>query len=215
MIRLLFALMLCLVSTGARAQDKPANADAKISTKATAKPQDKPDFTGDLIKAAREQIGVTVTYDPAYVSIPFPGGDVPMDRGVCTDVLVRAYRALGVDLQLLVNRDMHKAFRAYPRAWGLKRPDANIDHRRVLNLNVFFTRHGKKLPISETASDYKPGDIVAWALPDGRPHIGLVTDKSEGDTPLVVHNIGWGAREENVLFTFKIIGHFRYTPEKS
>jgi uncharacterized protein YijF (DUF1287 family) len=198
MIRLLFVLMLLVAPVGAHAQNKA---------------QDKPDFTKSLIKAAREQIGVTVTYDPAYVSIPFPGGDVPMDRGECTDVLVRAYRALGVDLQLLVNRDMHRAFKKYPRTWGLRRPDANIDHRRVLNLNVFFKRHGKSLPITENASDYKPGDIVAWALPDGRPHIGLVTDKKEGDTPLIVHNIGWGTREENILFTLKIIGHFRYTPK--
>ncbi|MEJ2229196.1 MAG: DUF1287 domain-containing protein [Alphaproteobacteria bacterium] len=198
MIRLLFVLMLLVAPVGAHAQDKA---------------QDKPDFAQSLIKAAREQIGVTVTYDPAYVSIPFPGGDVPMDRGVCTDVVVRAYRGVGADLQLLVNRDMHKAFRSYPRAWGLKRPDANIDHRRVLNLNVFFKRHGKSLPITQEPADYKPGDIVAWTLPDGRPHIGLVTDKKEGDTPLIVHNIGWGAREENILFTLKIIGHFRYAPK--
>jgi uncharacterized protein YijF (DUF1287 family) len=194
MIRLLFALTLCFMSTGALAQDKS-------------------DFTKKLIKAAREQIGVTVTYDPTYVSIPFPGGDVPKDRGVCTDVVVRAYRGAGADLQLLVNHDMRKAFRAYPRAWGLKRPDANIDHRRVLNLNVFFKRHGKSLPITQKPNDYKPGDIVAWTLPDGRPHIGLVTDKKEGGTPLIVHNIGWGAREENILFTLKIIGHFRYIPK--
>lgn len=213
MIRLLFALMLLVAPVGAHAQDKPANAETHAKT--SDKSQGKPDFAKDLIKAAREQIGVTVTYDPAYVSIPFPGGDVPKDRGVCTDVLVRAYRGVGVDLQLLVNRDMRRAFRAYPRAWGLKRTDANIDHRRVLNLNVFFKRHGKSLPITEKPADYKPGDIVAWTLPDGRPHIGLVTDKKEGNTPLIVHNIGWGAREENILFTLKIIGHFRYIPEKS
>ncbi len=201
MIRLMFALMLLVAPVDVHAQDKTQ-----------AKPAD---YTQNLIKAARGQIGVTVIYDPAYVSIPFPDGDVPIDRGVCTDVVVRAYRALGVDLQLLVNRDMRKAFSAYPRAWGLKRPDTNIDHRRVLNLSVFFKRHGKSLPITEIASDYKPGDIVAWTLPNGRPHIGLVTDKREGDTPLIVHNIGWGAREENVLFTFTIIGHFRYAPEKS
>jgi uncharacterized protein len=159
-------------------------------------------------------VGVTLRYDPSYVSIPFPGGDVPMDRGVCTDVIIRAYRSIGVDLQLLVNQDMRKAFPAYPRKWGLSRPDPNIDHRRVDNLAVFFGRHGQSLPISKEASDYRPGDIVTLRLPDGRPHIGLVSDRSADGRPLLVHNIGAGAQVEDVLFVFTITGHYRYLPGK-
>jgi uncharacterized protein len=167
-----------------------------------------------IIQSAYAQVGVTLRYDPSYVSIPFPGGDVPIDRGVCTDVIIRAYRSIGVDLQLLVNRDMRKAFTAYPRKWGLSRPDSNIDHRRVDNLAVFFGRHGQSLPISKEASDYRPGDIVTLRLPDGRPHIGLVSDRSTDGRPLLVHNIGGGAQVEDVLFAFTITGHYRYLPGK-
>jgi uncharacterized protein len=163
-----------------------------------------------FLQSAYAQVGKTVTYDPAYERIAFPGGDVPLERGVCTDVIVRAYRGIGVDLQALVNRDMRKAFRAYPKAWGLSRPDPNIDHRRVQNLEVFFKRHGKELPVSKEPGDYKPGDIVTWRLPDGRPHIGLVSDRRSGGVPLIVHNIGAGAEVENTLFEFKIAGHYRY-----
>lgn len=163
-----------------------------------------------LLQSAYAQVGKTVSYDPAYTSIAFPGGDVPLDRGVCTDVIVRAYRGIGVDLQLLVNKDMHAAFSAYPKLWGLSRPDANIDHRRVQNLAVFFKRHGKELPASSEARDYKPGDIVTWRLPDGRPHIGLVSDRQAGGTPLIVHNISAGAEVEDTLFAFTISGHYRY-----
>jgi uncharacterized protein YijF (DUF1287 family) len=167
-----------------------------------------------IIQSAYAQVGVTLRYDPSYVSIPFPGGDVPIDRGVCTDVIVRAYRRIGVDLQVLVNQDMRKAFTAYPRKWGLSRPDPNIDHRRVDNLAVFFGRHGQSLPISKEASDYRPGDIVTLRLPDGRPHIGLVSDRSTDGRPLLVHNIGAGAQVEDMLFTFTITGHYRYLPGK-
>jgi uncharacterized protein YijF (DUF1287 family) len=163
-----------------------------------------------LLQSAYAQVGKTVSYDPAYTSIAFPGGDVPLDRGVCTDVIVRAYRGIGVDLQLLVNKDMHAAFSAYPKLWGLPGPDANIDHRRVQNLAVFFKRHGKELPVSSEARDYKPGDIVTWRLPDGRPHIGLVSDRQAGGMPLIVHNIGAGAEVEDTLFAFTISGHYRY-----
>jgi uncharacterized protein len=165
-----------------------------------------------IIQSAYAQVGVTLRYDPSYVSIPFPGGDVPIDRGVCTDVIIRAYRSIGVDLQLLVNQDMRKAFPAYPRKWGLSRPDPNIDHRRVENLAVFFGRHGQSLPISKEASDYRPGDVVTWRLADGRPHIGLVSDRSIDGRPLLVHNIGAGAQVEDVLFVFTITGHYRYLP---
>ena len=167
-----------------------------------------------IIQSAYAQVGVTLRYDPSYVSIPFPGGDVPIDRGVCTDVIVRAYRSIGVDLQLLVNQDMRKAFPAYPRKWGLSRPDPNIDHRRVENLAVFFVRHGQSLPITKEATDYRPGDLVTWRLPDGHPHIGIVSDRSADGRPLLVHNIGAGARVEDVLFAFTITGHYRYLPGK-
>jgi uncharacterized protein len=167
-----------------------------------------------IIQAAHAQVGVTLSYDPSYVSIPFPGGDVPLDRGVCTDVVIRAYRSIGIDLQLLVNRDMRKAFSAYPRKWGLARPDPNIDHRRVDNLAVFFTRNGQSLPVSRDVADYKPGDLVTWRLADGRPHIGLVSDRSADGRPLMVHNIGAGTKVEDTLFAFTITGHYRYLPGK-
>jgi uncharacterized protein YijF (DUF1287 family) len=168
-----------------------------------------------VIQGAYEQVGVTLYYDPSYVVIPFPGGDVPIDRGVCTDVIIRAYRSVGIDLQPLVNQDMRKAFSAYPRNWGLSNPDPNIDHRRVQNLAVFFARHGQTLPISTEAKNYRPGDIVTWRLPDGHPHIGLVSDRSADGRPLLVHNIGAGAKVEDVLFAFTITGHYRYLPNKS
>ena len=168
-----------------------------------------------LVQSAYGQVGKTVKYDPAYERIAFPGGDVPLERGVCTDVIVRAYRGIGVDLQALVNRDMRVAFGAYPKLWGLSRPDPNIDHRRVQNLAVYFKRHGKELPVSKEARDYKPGDIVTWRLPDGRPHIGLVSDRQSGGRPLIVHNIGEGAQVEDALFEFTVSGHYRYGLENN
>lgn len=166
-----------------------------------------------IVESARGQIGVTVRYDPDYTAIPFPGGDVPMERGVCTDVIVRAYRSIGVDLQLLVHQDMKKNFSAYPRNWSLSRPDPNIDHRRVLNLAVFFTRHGEKLPITREPNDYAPGDIVTWRLPRNLPHIGLVSDRKNGGYPMIIHNIGEGAQIEDILFAFEITGHYRHLPK--
>jgi len=167
----------------------------------------------DLVKAARTQVGVTISYDPAYRKLAFPGGDVPPDRGVCTDVVIRAYRKLGIDLQALVNRDMRTAWSAYPKHWGLKSTDTNIDHRRVPNLEVFFRRHGSALPTSERASDYKPGDIVTWLVPPHLPHIGIVADeRSANGTPLIIHNIGAGTQVEDILFAFKMMGHYRYLP---
>jgi hypothetical protein len=158
-----------------------------------------------IVAAAREQIGVTVRYDSAYVGLDYPMGDVPPDRGVCTDVVVRAMRGVGVDLQQLVHEDMRRAFDQYPDNWGLTRPDANIDHRRVPNLMAFFKRRGKSLAISNHAADYQPGDIVAWRLSNGRPHIGIVSDRT-----MVVHNIGLGTQESADLFSFEIIGHYRW-----
>jgi uncharacterized protein len=167
-----------------------------------------------LVDAAREQIGVTVRYDSAYRSIPYPDGDVPMDRGVCTDVLIRAYRRLGIDLQVLVHEDMRSAWAAYPKLWGHSRPDRNIDHRRVPNLATFFARHGEALPVDSRSRSYLAGDLVTWRLPSGVPHIGIVSGRTTlSGTPLVLHNIGRGTVEENVLFRYTITGHYRYLPE--
>ena len=166
-----------------------------------------------LIDAARSQIGVTVNYDSRYTRLRYPGGDLPLDRGVCTDVLVRAYRKCGIDLQEAVHRDMVKAWDAYPKLWGLARPDSNIDHRRVPNLAVFFSRHGKVLTGSRDVSAYLPGDVVTWKLPSGVPHIGIVSDRADTGTPLVIHNIGQGTREEDILFVYSITGHYRYLPK--
>jgi uncharacterized protein YijF (DUF1287 family) len=166
-----------------------------------------------LVAAARKQVGVTLTYDAAYSRLDYPGGDVPRERGVCTDVLVRAYRdGLGIDLQVLVHEDMRRAFSAYPPLWGLKKTDRNIDHRRVPNLQAFFKRAGAALAVSENGADYLPGDIVSQMLPGNLPHIGIVADErsSDGSRPLVVHNIGAGARLEDVLFSYEITGHYRY-----
>lgn len=164
-----------------------------------------------LTEAAREQVGVTVTYDPAYVELQFPGGDLPRDRGVCTDVVIRALRdGWGIDLQLAVNRDMKAEFAAYPALWGLSRPDRNIDHRRVPNLQVLLARVGAELPLEDAPTAWLPGDIVTWTLPGGLPHIGIVSDRRTADgTPLILHNIGAGAQEEDILFAYPITGHYR------
>ena len=164
-----------------------------------------------LVRDARGQIGVTMSYDPAYRKIAFPMGDVPLSTGVCTDVVIRALRGQGVDLQALVNKDMKTAWAAYPKIWGLQKPDGNIDHRRVPNLEVFFRRHGQSQSLSDKTT-FKAGDIVTWRLPQSNlPHIGIVSDKRAADgTPLIIHNIGRGTREENVLFAYPLKGHFRY-----
>lgn len=169
-----------------------------------------------LLAAAHAQVGETTIYDPAYVDIAYPGGDIPRDRGVCTDVVVRAYRdAFGIDLQQLVHEDMRKSFAAYPKNWGLVKPDANIDHRRVPNLETFFARSKTGLSLSKNPGDFRPGDIVSQRLPGGLPHIGIVSDRRSRDglRPLLVHNIGAGARVEDILMAFTIVGHFRFRPE--
>ena len=166
-----------------------------------------------LVGGARAQVGVTVGYDPAYARIAYPGGDVPLERGVCADVVVRAFRRMGIDLQVLVHEDMRAHFAAYPKAWGLRAPDANIDHRRVLNLETFLRRRGFARRDSFAATDYLAGDIVSWRLPGGYPHIGIVSDRVAADgsgRPLVIHNVGRGAREEDVLFAWTQAGHFRW-----
>ncbi|HPA50333.1 MAG TPA: DUF1287 domain-containing protein [Thermoanaerobaculia bacterium] len=173
-----------------------------------------PPSTGErLVAAARAQVGVTTSYDGAYRRLAYPAGDVPAQTGVCTDVVVRAYRHLGIDLQVLVHQDMKAAWSAYPKLWRLSRPDPSIDHRRVPNLVTFFRRHGATLPVSRRAAGFSPGDIVVWRLASGVPHIGFVSDRrTPQGTPLVLHNIGSGAREEDVLFSYVITGHFRYPP---
>ncbi len=168
---------------------------------------------GQLVAAARRQVGVTVSYDPAYLRLAFPLGDVPRRKGVCTDVLIRAYRdAFGADLQALVNADMRRAFDAYPKRWGLVRPDSNIDHRRVPNLQTFWSRKGARLPLTGNPVDWVPGDIFTSMI-DGRlPHTGIVSDRrGAGGRPLVIHNIGRGTQEEDVLFAYPLTGHYRWT----
>jgi uncharacterized protein YijF (DUF1287 family) len=163
-----------------------------------------------LANAAASQVGKTVRYDPAYEKLAFPNGDVPVERGVCTDVVVRAFRELKVDLQLELNRDMVANFAAYPTRWGLKHPDPNIDHRRVQNLQTYFTRRGKSVKVTKRPEDYWPGDLVTCDV-DGRAHIMIVaaTKTADGARYQIVHNIGEGTKVEDRLFEFPITGHYR------
>ena len=171
-------------------------------------------FAVDIASAAAAQIGVTTGYDPAYVSLPYPQGDLPRRTGVCTDVVIRALRdAHGIDLQERVHRDMKANFASYPKNWGLKRPDTNIDHRRVPNLRRYFERIGASLSLSSDPTAFKTGDIVSWNLPNNLTHIGVVSaNKTASGTPLIIHNIGSGTREQDILFLFEITGHYRLTP---
>lgn len=164
-----------------------------------------------LVDSAIEQTTQTFEYDPSYTKLDYPNGDVPIERGVCADVIVRAFRNAGIDLQKEVHEDMARNFSAYPAKWGARRPDRNIDHRRVANLMTLFERKSGSVPITRKSTDYRPGDVVAWELPNRLLHIGLVTDAVAADTQnyLVVHNIGAGARLEDVLMDWKIIGHYR------
>jgi uncharacterized protein YijF (DUF1287 family) len=174
-----------------------------------------PAFAGSepsrIAAAARAQVGVTLTYDPSYAQLEFPGGDIPRDRGVCTDVVIRALRdGWGIDLQLAVNHDMKADFLAYPQLWGLKTTDRNIDHRRVPNLQALFARIGAEVPLDDGPAPYLPGDIVSWKLPGNLDHIGIISDLQAADgTPLVLHNIGRGAQEEDILFAYPMTGHYR------
>jgi uncharacterized protein len=172
------------------------------------------DKTQQLISAALEQTHNHVRYNGTYFKIAYPNGDIPAEFGVCTDVVIRAYRKLNIDLQRLVHEDIRTSFALYPakQNWGQTKPDTNIDHRRVPNLQTFFTRHGKALPVTATGNDYKPGDLVTWMVSGSLPHIGIVVDKKseDGQRPLIVHNIGAGPQLEDMLFEFKITGHYRY-----
>lgn len=172
--------------------------------------------TLSLSDAAIELTNQQVTYDPSYFSIKYPNGDVPRGKGVCTDVVIRAYRKLGIDLQKEVHEDMKTNFDAYPKIWGLKSTDKNIDHRRVPNLMTFFKRHNAEKLISRSANNYIPGDIVCWNLGGAITHIGIVIDKKSNDQKrnLIVHNIGFGQVIEDCLFDFTIIGHYRYKLEE-
>ena len=167
-----------------------------------------------LVDAAREQTRHRVVYDGAYQRIAYPMGDVAAGRGVCTDVIIRAYRSLGVDLQQLVHEDMKANFARYPSHWGLTRPDSNIDHRRVPNLQTYFKRHGESFGVSRAVEQYQPGDLVTWMLPGNLPHIGLVSDhkSADGERPLIIHNIGAGPQEEDALHVAPITGHYRFVP---
>ncbi|MDR2980406.1 MAG: DUF1287 domain-containing protein [Bacteroidales bacterium] len=169
-------------------------------------------FQEKLVAEAYQLTYQNVVYDPAYVVIPYPNGDVLAGRGVCTDVVIRAYRKMGIDLQKEVHEDMKANFNLYPKNWGLSRPDKNIDHRRVLNLMRFFERHGTTLPITQNNTDYKPGDIVCWDLGGGALHIGIVSDRKIANTNRygIVHNVGAGQVHEDFLFEYKIIGHYKY-----
>ncbi len=205
-----FGALILLVPVGAIAEPVTAGAirplprpEAASGTPATATAP----LLSAMITAARGQVGVTRSYDPAYTRLDFPGGDVPRDRGVCTDVVIRALRDSGqIDLQRAVNRDMKASFASYPANWGLRRPDANIDHRRVPNLRTFLTRIGAKLP---DGAEFRPGDIVTSVLPGNLPHIMIVSDQMRDDMPLVIHNIGGGTREEDALMRYPLTGHFR------
>ncbi|QDP02606.1 DUF1287 domain-containing protein [Thalassotalea sp. PS06] len=176
-------------------------------------------FSDKLTDAALLRTQASVTYDGRYLAIAYPNGDVPANIGVCTDVVIRSYRTLGIDLQQLVHEDIRENFSAYPskRIWGLTRPDTNIDHRRVPNLQAFFRRHGETLTISNQASDYQPGELVTWMLPGNLPHIGIVSDQRSAisGNPLIIHNIGSGPEISDMLFSFEITGRYRYWPEKS
>lgn len=208
---LLFPLLSCQTNLRSIAQTKET-----IFSAASEKPKlaaVSSDEIKKLLESAVEQTNVTKGYDPAYIVIPYPNGDVAVETGVCTDVVIRAFRAAGVDLQKAVHEDMAQNFSVYPKKWGLKSPDSNIDHRRVPNLQTFFSRRGKSLAVTDKPEDYKPGDVVAWDLDGkGMAHIGLVSNFYSEKTKrnLIIHNIGGGTQAEDVIFDWKITGHYRY-----
>ncbi len=197
---------------------RPARAQNRPKTQRETGQDERQPWAQILVRAAESQIGVTRRYDPAYRNIAFPDGDVERTGGVCTDVIIRAYRdGFGYDLQEAVNRDMTRAFSAYPKAWALSRPDPNIDHRRVLNLERFFLRRNAGLPKPDSTGDYLPGDLVTQRvglLRQTRPHIAIVSDRLsvDGLRPLVIHNIGAGTRLEDILETFPVVYRFRFNP---
>lgn len=207
----LFSIISCQTNWQSIAQTKDTVFPATVEKPKLA------DINSDKIRkmlaSAVEQTNLTKNYDPTYVVIPYPNGDVPIEKGVCTDVVIRAFRKAGVDLQKEVHEDMQPNFAVYPQKWNLKSPDTNIDHRRVPNLQTFFTRQGKSLPTTKNSEDYKPGDVIAWDLDGkGMTHIGIVSNAYNETSKryLIIHNIGGGAQSEDVIFNWKIIGHYRY-----
>lgn len=210
-MKLPLILLVILFSFGCKKAEKNNLKTENISVATIENPST---FEEKLSNAAISIIDETVQYDPSYIGIKYPNGDVPKNKGVCTDVVIRAYRKLGIDLQKEVHEDLKANFSLYPnlKKWGLKKPDTNIDHRRVPNLEVFFTRKGKKLEVSDNPNDYKTGEIVTWMINGKLPHIGIVTHKksADGKRPLLVHNVGGGQVLEDCLFSYEIVGHFRY-----
>ena len=208
-------LLICvLVASGCQPQTRVVSRGPAVPPNPTVKPlpENAPPQLKQMLDGAIAQAGVTTSYDPSYVKLDYPGGDVPESTGVCSDVVVRAFRKAGIDLQKQIHEDMKAARADYPTKWGANSPDANIDHRRVLNLMAYFRRQGKSLSISNSATDYQPGDIVAWELTNGIDHIGIVTNmlSDSEDRYLIVHNIGAGTRVEDVLFEWTIKGHYRF-----
>ena len=193
----------------------PAVLTVILATTVLAQPQRPPtadaSLLDTLVSAAIEQTRHQVTYDGSYRVIPYPNGDVPANIGVCTDVIIRAYRTVGIDLQRLVHEDMRSAFSSYPPLWGMKRPDRNIDHRRVPNLQTFFKRQGAALSPTRNAADYRAGELVTWMLPGNLPHIGIVSStRAPSGRPMLVHNIGRGPQLEDMLFDYTVTGRYRY-----
>jgi uncharacterized protein len=200
-------LLAAIIAQAMACAPKPMQADRTQAVNVEVKPALRP-----VLASALAQTEQTTIYDPAYIKLTYPGGDLPIERGVCADVIVRAFRQGGVDLQKEVHEDMARNFAVYPNRWGLKAPDTNIDHRRVPNLMTYFKRRDKSLPITTNAKDYEPGDVVAWDLGGGLTHIGIVVNlrARDGERYYIVHNIGAGARLEDVLFVWRQIGHYRY-----
>ncbi|HVF45629.1 MAG TPA: DUF1287 domain-containing protein [Pyrinomonadaceae bacterium] len=221
----LLALALACAGCGTASTASPAargpaarQAATRAAVQTPARPSSGSAFLDRLAEAAVERTSHEVRYDPSYFKIDYPNGDVPAEVGVCTDEVIRSYRAVGVDLQKLVHEDMERDFGAYPRAWGAKKTDRNIDHRRVPNLMAFFKRQGASLPATGEARDYRPGDVVTWDLGGGLTHIGLVVNVpsgSDAERLQIVHNIGAGPKMEDVLFGWKITGHYRYEGPKA
>ena len=202
------------LSSPAQAQLPASTTDSELAAQSRSRlPQDSSTFATKLAHAALDRTAQTVRYEPAYVKLTYPGGDVPADTGVCTDEIIRAYRALGQDLQKLVHEDMKANFSAYPKNWGLSKTDTNIDHRRVPNLQTFFKRRGASLPVTDKPTDYLPGDLITCTVPPHLPHIALVVPAPDGsERPWIVHNIGHGPKLEDRLFEFPITGHYRWHP---
>lgn len=209
----LLSALACQTNVRSTAQTKQSGFDVPVDSKSRKTSEATSDEIKKLLESAIEQTSLTKSYDPNYAVISYPNGDVPMETGVCTDVVIRAFRRAGVDLQKAVHEDMAKNFAEYPKKWGLKKPDSNIDHRRVPNLQTFFTRQGKSLAVTQNGADYKPGDVVSWDLDGkGMTHVGLVSDIWNDSTKRysIIHNIGGGTQAEDRLFEWKITGHYRY-----